>query len=128
MRQEKTLEAMVENGGKMSPAMKKAGYSVAYSKHPEKLKRTKTWQQLLEEYLPDDLLARTANEGLHAITEKGAMDFNVRQRYLDTSLKMKNKLVEHHDLTSEGEKIGGFVVVKTVPASKEEDGKPVPVE
>ena len=119
---------MVENGGKMSPAMRKAEYSIAYSKHPEKLKRTKTWKELVDERLSDEKLSRVLDEGLEATTDKGRADYFARHRYVETSLKVRNKLVEHHDLTSEGEKIGGFVVVKTVPASKEEDGKPVPVE
>jgi len=130
MRQKKTLNIMIDNGGKMSPAMIEAGYGEGYAKNPNKLASTKTWQQLLDEYLPDTDLVRVAKEGLNATMVKTSMtepdrvvnDYAVRQRYLETTLKMKNKLVEHHDLTSEGEKIGGFVVVKTAPASKQEDG------
>jgi hypothetical protein len=128
MRQKKTLEVMLDNGGKMSPAMKEAGYGEGYAKNPNKLATTKTWKQLVDERLSDDKLSRVLDEGLEATNEKGRADFFARHRYVETSLKVRNKLVEHHDLTSEGEKIGGFVVVKTVPASKEEDGKPVPVE
>jgi len=136
---------MAGNGGKMSPAMKQAGYAPEYANNPQKLKRTKTWQELIDERLSDEKLSRVLDEGLSANTMKPHItgrddkgkptyeytkepDFFARHRYVETSLKVRNKLVEHHDLTSEGEKIGGFVVVKTVPASKQEDGTPVPVE
>ena len=114
---------MVENGGRMSPAMKQAGYSEAYAKHPEKLRRTKTWEQLLDEYLPDDKLIRIVNEGLSATIVKTSLtepnrtvpDFAVRHRYLETSLKMRGKLIERTDIKSDEQQIGGFVIVKTEP-------------
>jgi len=112
----------------MKPAMEEAKYAQHYANNPQKLAATKTWKQLIDERLSDDKLSRVLDEGLEATTDKGRADFFARHRYVETSLKVRNKLVEHHDLTSEGEKIGGFVVVKTVPASKEEDGKPVPTE
>ena len=120
---------MVSNGGKVIPAMKKAGFSPAYAKSG-KLQKTRTWNELLEDYLPDKLLVKVAKEGLRANKTVSAIivgktadesthdfidvpDMPTRQRYLETSLKMKNKLTVNVDVTSEGEKIGGFVVVKT---------------
>lgn len=55
-RRVKTVKNMVENGGKVSTAMRKAGYSEAYSKNPQKFTKTKTWIDTLEEHLPDHLL------------------------------------------------------------------------
>lgn len=59
-RQRKTAEAFVENGGKsVSAAMKKAGYSDAAATNPQKLTKTKTWEELMEQYLPDRKIAQT---------------------------------------------------------------------
>jgi hypothetical protein len=139
-RQKETFKNMVGNGGKLEPAMKAAGFSKAYAES-HKLEKTISWQELLDRDLPDDLLSKVAMEGLRAdkvvsatvIIKKGALpqdgslpeadsktmdfievpDHPTRQRFLETSLKMKNKIVERTDFTSDGEKIGGFVVVKT---------------
>lgn len=130
LRQRRTAEIMMENGGKMSPAMKIAGYSKAYSKNPDKLKKTKGWEELLEG-IPNDKLIRVANEGLEANRVISAInksklakgetaslievpDYPTRQRFLETALKMKGKLLEKSDITSEGQRIGGFVVIRTV--------------
>jgi len=129
LRQRKTMKIMVTNGGKLEPAMKASGFSKAYAESG-KLAKTKTWKQLLDQYLPDDLLAQKAREGLDANRVISAIntgkditgttsdfievpDLATRHRYLETSLKMQNKLTEKIDVTTEGEKIGGFVVVKT---------------
>jgi len=65
IRQKKVAIDVVVNGSSMAVAMKKAGYSKAYSTHPEKLTRTRSWQELIEEYLPDSLLTKKHNELLN---------------------------------------------------------------
>lgn len=58
VRQKKLAKAIVENRGKpIGKLIKEAGYSEAYSTNPNQLMKTKSWQQLMEEYLPDDLIA-----------------------------------------------------------------------
>ena len=53
-------EIVGKNKGKkkitMGKLMLDAGYSLAYSQSPERLTKNKTFQELLEQYLPDDLL------------------------------------------------------------------------
>lgn len=49
---------IVENGGNVSKTMKESGYSPATAKTPSKLTRSKGWQELMEKYLPEKLLAR----------------------------------------------------------------------
>jgi len=53
-------EIVGRNKGKkkitMGKLMLDAGYSLAYSQSPERLTKNKTFQELLEQYLPDDLL------------------------------------------------------------------------
>ena len=102
----------------MQPAMEEAGYSKAYAKNCTKMSRTKSWKRLLKRYLPDTLLVKVAKEGLSATMVKTSLtepdrvipDYSVRQRYLETVLKMKGKLVDKTDLTSGGEKLAFKVV------------------
>lgn len=116
MRQRKALKILVENGGRsVSGAMRAAGYSPETAKSPQKLTKSKSWEKLLEKYLPDRLLTQKISEGLDAnrvisaISGKQANgatsdfievpDHAVRHKFVETSLKIKGKLVERHELT-----------------------------
>ena len=58
LRARRAVEILVENGGKsVSGAMRKAGYSAKTAKVPSKLTGSKSFQQLLDEYLPQDKIA-----------------------------------------------------------------------
>ena len=123
IRQKEAFMSMLENGGKLQPAMEKVGYSKAYSKNPDKLKKTKGWQALMKEFLPDRLLVKVAKEGLSATQVKTSYtepdqvvpDFAVRQRYLETALKMKGKLTEKTDITSGGKPLPILGGISDVP-------------
>lgn len=69
-----TLRIMAETGKGMGPAMKEAGFSDAYAKNPHQLQAKKTWQQLMDEFLPDDLLAEV-HHGLLTATRIDHMVF-----------------------------------------------------
>lgn len=101
LRIRKVFKKVLENGGKgLGKAMIEGGYSPASATTPQKMTETKSWEMLLEEYLPDDLLTQTAQEGLKATQVKSSFtepdrvipDYSVRQRYLETTLKMKKKI------------------------------------
>jgi hypothetical protein len=63
----KKVLKLVENGNKsISAAMRAIGYSPAYSKHPEKLVRTKNWQALCKEYIPEEEIAQAHRDELKA--------------------------------------------------------------
>lgn len=70
LRQKLLAKLLSEDGGKtpIGKLMKKAGYSDAYAKNPNKLKNTLTWEDLMEKNLPDDLLSQRHNELLTAVT------------------------------------------------------------
>lgn len=118
IRQKLVAQKVVENRGNVSKAMKEAGYSDAYASNPQQFKASKTWEELLDEYLPDELLTKVAVEGLFAKRrqtsptegDREVEDYAVRQRYLETSLKMKGKIIDKKDLTTKGEKITTFTV------------------
>jgi len=103
----KVFKRVVENGGiGIGKAMIEQGYSPNTAKSPTKVTESKSWEILLEEYLPDDLLTEVTKEGLQATMVKTSLtepdrtlpDYAVRQRYLETALKMKNKLTERKDI------------------------------
>ena len=121
-RQKKTLKIMVENGGKVTPAAIKAGFSKAYAESG-KLQKTLTWQQLMDKHFPESKLAAVLQRGLDSKrsivvdkTVEEVEDRATQHRYLETAMKARGKLTEKVDVTSEGEKVAGFVVVKTEPA------------
>ena len=67
IRAKSAIVKLAENGGKsMSAAMRAVGYSPEYARQPQKFLKTKTAQELLEEYLPDELIAKRHSELLDA--------------------------------------------------------------
>lgn len=97
IKQEQAFDNVVENGGNVSKAMRDAGYSESTAKTPQKLTESKGWVELINEKLPDSLLAEKHLEGLNAIKD-GEIDYAVRHRYLDTAYKIKGKVVEKLDV------------------------------
>jgi hypothetical protein len=62
IRQKKTFTKMVENGGKVAPAMIAGGYSKKTARTPKKMTETKGWKELMEQYLPEKELAKAHKE------------------------------------------------------------------
>jgi len=124
-RQKALVKYMAENVGvSMQQAMIALGYSESYAASSDKIKKTKGWKKLLRKYLPDRKLVKVVNEGLEAnrvisaVTGKmatgGTTDFievadhAVRHKFVETALKMKGKLVDRTDLTSDGKPLIQF--------------------
>ena len=57
----KIVESLGKQKGQksLSKAMKDAGYSKSYSHNPQQLEATKSFQELLSQYLPDSLLVES---------------------------------------------------------------------
>lgn len=98
MKQRLAVKRMVENGGNVSRSMVEAGYSVATAKTPDKLTESKGYQELLNEYLPDDLILGALKDDI----EKKPQN---RTPELTLATKIKGMIVERKDLTTKGEKI-----------------------
>lgn len=100
IKQHIAMKKIVENGGNVSKAMIEAGYSPKTAENPQKLTQSKTWQEYLEEYLPDVKLAKVHSEGLeatkwkmsHTEPDEEVPDYAVRHKYLDTAYKLKKRL------------------------------------
>lgn len=111
-RQKMLAKELVQNGGSVSKAMSKVGYSQAYIKS-SKLQKTATWKQLTEKLLNDDLLVKIAKQGLRAKMENKAgklvPDWANRHKYLETNLKIRGKLTEQIEVTGGG--IVGFTMI-----------------
>lgn len=84
-RQQKVFNEIVENRGSMKQAMIKAGYSPKYAKNPKQFRETASWQELLEENLPDWLLTE---KHLELINDK---DKSVALRAVQEAYKIKNR-------------------------------------
>lgn len=114
LRQRRLSKLIAEDGGKspIGKLMKRAGYSDEYATNPQKLRKTKSWQQLMEQYIPDDLLARKHKELLNkqevvVIGKKGERetvmtgvpDANAVGKGLDMAYKLKGKYTpEKHEV------------------------------
>lgn len=54
-KQELAVEIYMANRGiSKAEAMRRAGYAEATARNPKNLTATKSWQELMEEYFPDD--------------------------------------------------------------------------
>lgn len=86
LRQKRVLEKIVGNRGKTpGEAMREVGFSKAYSKNPKQMMSTKSWNELLEEELPDDELLKV-HKGL--LKDK---NWKARDNGLDKAYKLKGK-------------------------------------
>lgn len=104
IKQELAVQEMVENGGNVSGAMRAVGYSVATAKNPSKLTESDGFKELMQKYLPDELLAKKHLEllnkqevivrnnvttGLIETVPTGEMDVTARTKALDMAYKLK---------------------------------------
>ena len=90
-KQKKAVDIMLENGGNVSKAMREAGYSENTAKTPQKLTQSDGYKELMEAYLPDDMLLRALSDDI----EK---KIGNRKQELELAFKLKGKMtdkVEH---------------------------------
>ncbi len=102
IKQRIVAKEMVENGGTMASALRKAGYSASIVKNPQKVKKSKGFKETLEIMgIGDKTLANVLREGLGATkivplyqsskkSYKTIPDYSTRHRYLETALELKN--------------------------------------
>lgn len=123
-KQKKVIEEMLENGGIVSTAMEKAEYSAAYSKNPQKLTATDSFQKLLDKVMPDSMLTEkhiqllnaqkimSANVYANGKEGKPVNDFievddnQTQIKAVELGYKIKDKMpTTRTDLTSGGKEI-----------------------
>lgn len=102
VRQRKAIEKVVENNGNVSRAMIEAGYSKAAAKNPKNLTESKAWAELMEKYLPDDMLAKRHMQFLNTekitkVYQKGELRYEEETtdpsavKALDMAYKLKKR-------------------------------------
>lgn len=113
----RVVAEQVRTGKKVSvsKAMRESGvYSAHTSKIPGKLTKSKGWEALMKEYLPDDLLAEKHNELLtvskktrrtlngEVVEEIEELDVNALRSGLDMAYKIKGRYKETPPPTDTG--------------------------
>jgi len=81
----------------LKDAILEVGYSISTAESPTKITESKSWQQLMDEYLPDQLLQQKHQEGLDATKKEDkeqVPDYAVRKQYLDLAYKIKGKNID----------------------------------
>lgn len=104
-RQKRAIDNLVENRGNVSKAMRDAGYSDASAKNPKNLTDSKAYEELMEAYLPDDMLLRALSDDI----EKKEAN---RKAELELAFKLKGKMVDKKDITTDGEPIKSIIIQK----------------
>lgn len=85
-RHKKVLDNLTENGGNMRKAILDAGYSQEMANNPQKITESRTFLQVLEEFLPDDILTKNHKELLE----------QKRIEYFVFSKKMSDEEIKGH--------------------------------
>jgi len=101
-RQKMVIKEIVENGGNLSKAMVRAGYSPATAENPKKVTSSIGFRELIEKMgISDEKLSQVLDDGLGATkaivmgvkSEESFVDvqpdYLVRHKYLETALKLK---------------------------------------
>jgi hypothetical protein len=102
-KQKMAFGKIVENHGNISKTMKEVGYSENSAVNPKNLTESKGWKELMEEHLPDRLLAEKHNELLNVPkkvrhfkkgeleSEYEELDSQAISKGLDMAYKLKSK-------------------------------------
>jgi uncharacterized protein YdaT len=124
----KVFEKVMENNGfNVGKAMIEEGYSPNSAKNPKQVTETKSWAILSEEYLPDTLIgethkqAFTANKVISARTMGNANentddfidvpDWQTRMKAVELGYKVKGRLIDRNDLTTNGKDLKGLIQI-----------------
>ena len=97
-RQKRAVDNIIENHGNVSKSMRDAGYTDASAKNPSNLTDSAGFAELMEAYLPDDMLLRALADDIEAKDQN-------RKAELELAFKLKGKMTEKKDITSNGETI-----------------------
>lgn len=85
LRQKKVASKLMENNGNVSKTMRESGYSKNYAKNPQTFLNSQSWQELVEQYLPDKKVAERLQKALDNEND------NIALKAIDISLKVKGK-------------------------------------
>jgi len=98
IKQKTAVSNLIENRGNVSKAMRDAGYEDNSAKNPSNLTNSKGFKELMKKYLPDEMLLKALSEDIEGKPKN-------RKAELELALKVKGRLTEKHDFTTQGEKL-----------------------
>ena len=91
-KQKLAAELVSEKTGRpLGEIMREVGYAEITSLNPESLTTSKGWKELMDEYLPDKLLASKHQALLNKLDKEGEIDANAVGKALDMAYKLKGK-------------------------------------
>jgi len=91
IKQQLVARKISENNGNLGKTMREVGYAETTANNPHLLTESKGWQELMEEQLPDKLLAEKHRELLEATDDNGKIDVNAVRSGIDMGYKLKGK-------------------------------------
>ena len=112
LRIKRVFKKVVENHGfNVSKAMREEGYTEASAKNPSNVTNTKSWEQLLDEYLPESELVAVHKKALYATKvvtsptepDREVDDIPTSLRAAELGYKIRGKLIDRKDVTSGGQ-------------------------
>lgn len=118
----KVFEKVMENNGfNVGKAMLEEGYSPNSAKNPIQVTESKSWEILMDEYIPESLIAKThkeafeANRTISVVSGKQASggttdfvdvpDWQTRMKATELGYKVRGKLTERIDHTTLGKEL-----------------------
>lgn len=93
-KQKLAVDKIIENHGNVSRAMLEAGYTPATAKNPKNLTDSDGYKELMDSYLPDDMLLRALADDI----EKKEGN---RKPELELAFKVKGRMTEKHDVKAD---------------------------
>ena len=94
IKQKEAFDKMVGNGGNVTQAMRDAKYSEATINTPQKLTESKGFIELMEEHIPNILLAEKHKALLNKADAEGNIDVQAVKAGLDMAYKLKGAYEE----------------------------------
>lgn len=89
---------ILEKQGNVGEAMREMGYSDNYANNPQQITRSKSWEDLMDKYLPEEKIIKVHKQQLHAkrpvICDKEISlypDNDARIKAIDLSYKLRGK-------------------------------------
>lgn len=117
LRQKKATEKLVENGGNISQAMLAAGYSPNTAHTPQKLTESKGFEELRDQFMPDNEVLATHKAGFSAMRIHGTNDnfieipdYGIRLKAVELAYKVKGRLKD--GLSVAGDMTMNVVVIR----------------
>lgn len=92
------FEKVVGNGGNVTKAMREMKYSEGTINTPQKVTETKSWEMLLDEYLPESLIVKTHKEAFEAKRDGDKPDWQIRMKASELGYKVRGRLTDKSEV------------------------------